>query len=432
MAVSWIDSNYLVDTAWVEYTEQTIADHGSQYWYYIHASSDPVVIGGGPYGEQTIFPYEISPDDEQFLVSSISRLDRLIDIDFQRSLTKSDASTRFFLDSEISLEGNPLGVILTNGDSNQRWFEIILDGSRLDDQVQGYRRYAYMHEFAHSLGLEHPFDDSDGDSFGGTNPWTSSIYPEDTVMAYRNPSTGIWPNWFSQSDIRALVETWGLEDDQHGTYFFSMPISGQTLMIGDPVIAEQKIKSGTIILEDFKPSQLQIYGSEFADHLHSQMPISGHWKDEWFYAGAGDDLISSGGGRDQLLGGYGNDTLRGGHGQDVIEGGWGNDQLYGGGGRNTILPGEGADSLFILSDHVSHGDIEGRNHNGSLADIILEFDTDDRITILGCSTDELSVVTLDDGYGIEAKGVLEAIIVDSQIDETEISGILRGDNTRWF
>ena len=130
MAVSWIDSNYLVDTAWVEYTEQTIADHGSQFWYYIHASSDPVVIGGGPYGEQTIFPYEISPDDEQFLVSSISRLDRLIDIDFQRSLTKSDASTRFFLDSEISLEGNPLGVILTNGDSNQRWFEIILDGSR--------------------------------------------------------------------------------------------------------------------------------------------------------------------------------------------------------------------------------------------------------------------------------------------------------------
>ena len=81
-----------------------------------------------------------------------------------------------------------------------------------------------------------------------------------------------------------------------------------------------------------------------------------------------------GGGRDQLLGGSGNDTLRGGHGQDVIEGGSGNDQIYGGGGRNTLLPGEGEDSLFILSDHISHGESAGRNHHGNLADIVLGVD----------------------------------------------------------
>ena len=53
-------------------------------------------------------------------------------------------------------------------------------------------------------------------------------------MAYQNPSTGAWPQWFSASDIRALVETWGLENDERGIYQFSRLSTGQSLMIGDP------------------------------------------------------------------------------------------------------------------------------------------------------------------------------------------------------
>ena len=95
------------------------------------------------------------------------------------------------------------GITTTNFDQNKQWFEIILDGSKLLDD-QSYLRYASLHEYGHTLGLEHPFDDSDGDSVGGTNPWMSSVFPEDTVMAYRRPLSGQWPQWFSASDIRAM------------------------------------------------------------------------------------------------------------------------------------------------------------------------------------------------------------------------------------
>ena len=67
--------------------------------------------------------------------------------------------------------------------------------------------------------FKRPFDHGDGDSFGGRDPWTSSVFPEDTVMAYRSPLSGQWPQWFSASDIRALVETWGLEDGEEVIYF---------------------------------------------------------------------------------------------------------------------------------------------------------------------------------------------------------------------
>ena len=59
-------------------------------------------------------------------------------------------------------------------------------------------------------------------------------------------------------------------------------------------------------------------------------------------------------------------------------------------------------------------------------------ESDDRITILGCSTEELNVVALEDGYGIQAQGVLEAIILDSEVGEVEIVSMLSGDESRWF
>lgn len=425
-----IESNSLIDSGWVSYARQTIADHESLYQFYIHTVSESIEIGGGPYGRQTISPLRVSPSDEEFLVASLTRLDSLIDLDFKRTWNPSEASTRYFLDSEIEVDGNPLGITTTNGDRNERWFEIILDGSRLVDQA--YRRYASLHEYGHTLGLEHPFDDGDGDSSGGTNPWTSSIFPEDTVMAYRRPLSGSWPQWFSASDIRALVETWGLEDDQRGSYQVSRISTGQPLMIGDPATAQELIASGVVELEEFKACQREVFGSSADDELTGFAAALGSWTDEWFYGGAGSDLILGGGGRDQLLGGSGNDTLRGGHGQDVLEGGSGSDELYGGGGRNTLIPGAGQDFLYVLSDHVSHGEVAGRNHGGSLADILLGIERDDRITILGCNTEELTVIALEEGYGIQAQGVLEAIILDSDVSQTEIAAMLSGDATRWF
>jgi hypothetical protein len=71
-------------------------------------------------------------------------------------------------------------------------------------------RYATIHEFGHTLGLEHPFDNGDGDYYGSTSS-AASAFPEDTVMAYRSPQGSSWPTWYSTNDINALVSVWGVE-----------------------------------------------------------------------------------------------------------------------------------------------------------------------------------------------------------------------------
>ena len=74
----------------------------------------------------------------------------------------------------------------------------------------------------------------------------------------------------------------------------------------------------------------------------------------------------------------------------------------------------------------------GRNHNGSLADVLIGVDDDDRITILGCKTEDLNVVELDSGYGIHADGHLEAIILESELSHKDVIGMVSGDETRWY
>ena len=172
---------------------------------------------------------------------------------------------------------------------------------------ESYRLYALIHEFGHSLGLEHPFEARDGDVFNGsTDPW-SSAYPEDTVMAYRSPKSESWPSFFSNNDLNALIEVWGAE---------------RQLLVDS--------------------------GSRF----------DGNPYDDDVLGGRGDDRITGNAGFDLIAGGAGNDELRGGINADQVRGGLGNDRIFGGRGHDTIFGGKGDDvirggfggDLFIFSE----------------------------------------------------------------------------------
>ena len=71
--------------------------------------------------------------------------------------------------------------------------------------------YVFNHELL-ALGLEHTFDDSDGDFYISTDPYLSAT-PEETVMSYRPPSLGVYPSDLSASDYNALVHIWGANED---------------------------------------------------------------------------------------------------------------------------------------------------------------------------------------------------------------------------
>ena len=132
--------------------------------------------------------------------------------------------------------------------------------------------------------------------------------------------------------------------------------------------------------------------------------------------------------------GVGNDELRAGYGHDVLDGGSGADILYGGGGRNTFNNNaDGAvDEIYVLSDYHSHGYSWGRLHKGANADTISSLGTEDRITILGATSNDLTIRQLSDGLGIFAAGSLEAIVTDRSWNAASLSNNLYGDASRFY
>jgi hypothetical protein len=59
-------------------------------------------------------------------------------------------------------------------------------------------------------------------------------------------------------------------------------------------------------------------------------------------------------------------------------------------------------------------------------------DSSDRVTILGCSSEQLQCVTLAEGLGIMAQGVLEAVVLGSDLSLQQLQAITSGDASRWY
>ena len=209
-AVRLVPTSALISTSFSSFTGDRLASDG---WLsvYLHTAAGSVDVGGGPYGAQTIQALAIDNELFNFFNSTIASLDSILDLDFDTTYIQSQAEVAVFMDREILVEGNgtTLGIALSNSTRQRNWWELILNGPALTTQTD-YLHYALLHELGHALGLEHPFDNSDGDVFVSSNPYTSA-YPEETVMAYRQPLNGSWPTWYSDADIGALVQLWGRE-----------------------------------------------------------------------------------------------------------------------------------------------------------------------------------------------------------------------------
>jgi len=177
---------------------------------YLHRNGEPITIKGGTFGSQLIDPLPVDQELDLYIESIVKRLDALLALNFRFVDSPDQADLSIYLDSTIDLGdygGTTLGIALSNQVNGKLDWEIVMNGTVLADQPD-YRHYAFVHELLHVLGLEHPFDDSDGDVYLSNN-YRESAYPEDSVMAYRRPRFGDWPSWISASDRAALVSIWG-------------------------------------------------------------------------------------------------------------------------------------------------------------------------------------------------------------------------------
>ena len=275
--------------------------------YYLHTPGGAVSVSGGRFGEQDIQSVAIPDSDQHYFNDVVRRLDSIIDLDFRKAENALTADVDLYYDTWINLGGSSVTLGLASASGVVGW-ELYLNYPALDND-ELYRRYVLIHEFGHSLGLEHPFDARDGDVFNSNaDPW-SSAYPEDTVMAYRSPRRESWPGFFSDNDLNALIEVWG---------------------------AEARYLSEK---DDF------VLGNSYRDVLMGE-----HGNDE-LRGLSRSDLLNGGPGDDHLFGGPGPDQLFGGSGSDVIHGGWGHDEIRPGSGDDRMRGGYGSD-LFVLGSGV--------------------------------------------------------------------------------
>ena len=272
IAIRAIPADQLIAPDFRDFSRQQVVTDGVLDLY-LHRPAGPVAVNGGGYGAQTIQTVALEEAFYRFLTEAIERLDAELNLNFRLVQNPDLADVRFYLDSEISLGdsdgGVTLGIALSNDTRDRDFWEVMLNTPAFDGEID-YLYYAALHELGHTLGLEHPFDNSDGDVFVSANS-SRSAYPEETLMAYRSPLGDQWPTWFTSNDLAALKAIWG----------------EATGADTQPKVLSQKL-IGTI----------------------------------------SDDVLTGGLGSDLLRGDLGNDVLTGGGGADELWGDLGSNQFF--------------------------------------------------------------------------------------------------------
>ena len=105
---------------------------------------------------------------------------------------------------------NTTGLVADNEFGDQAY--LLLNGCNGVLEVEGQPVLLFLHELGHALGLEHPFDDSDGDCLYSDEPWsTESAEASVTVMAYKSPKRPV--GFFTDLDLATLQSIHGVAKD---------------------------------------------------------------------------------------------------------------------------------------------------------------------------------------------------------------------------
>ena len=164
-------------------------------------------VGGGIFGSQTIKTKAWPKGLIRSIKNSLNEVDALTGLTIKTSKIQNNANIHLYYDTAIDLGTGSeyLGTTVYNKGANM---EIYINHRAI--QTTNQLIYTTLHEIGHTLGLEHPHDNSDSDHYLSTSILESGS-PKQTVMSYQKPIWGIYPEMYQVNDIKALQKAWGRE-----------------------------------------------------------------------------------------------------------------------------------------------------------------------------------------------------------------------------
>ena len=137
----------------------------------------------------------------------VSRLNTYIDLKLNEVSSRRKADLVII---GVCEDGNTTGMVADNEFGDQ--YYLLLNGCNGVLDVEGQPVLLFLHELGHALGLEHPFDDSDGDCLYSDEPFSrKSADASVTVMAYKSSKKPV--GFFTDLDLATLQSIHGAAED---------------------------------------------------------------------------------------------------------------------------------------------------------------------------------------------------------------------------
>ena len=194
-----LSTEIIMQPQWVTETKQRL-DGRKDLNYYLETKEENYSLNSE--GEKYDYKSEeFSNDEALFLTNLLEKVNQSIILNFNQ---KQRLEADFLITKTCIANESTYGIVQMSWDGSEYIMALNGCNSMFEDKPEE----AILHELGHVIGLEHPFDDSDGDCYQSTDSFSNNAATmSQTLMAYKGAEHT--PKFYTELDLKAISEIYG-------------------------------------------------------------------------------------------------------------------------------------------------------------------------------------------------------------------------------